>query len=58
MSEYWSIAEVISEVSSNNDIEVTTSDDDDDDDDAYTSPDETKTVAKVEALDLKTFVQT
>ena len=50
---------VTSKVSSNNDIEVTTSDDDDDDDDdAYTSPDETKTVAKVEALDLKTFVQT
>ena len=59
MSEYWSIVEVISEVSSNNDIEVTTSDDDDDDDDddnddAYISPD----VAKVVTLDLKTFVQT
>ena len=51
---------VTSKVSSNNDIEVITSDDDDDDDDddAYTSPDETKIVAKVEALDLKTLVQT
>ena len=49
---------VTSKVSSNNDIEVTTSDDDDDDDDACTSPDETKIVAKVEALDLKTLVQT
>ena len=47
---------VASEVSSNNDIEVTTSDDDSDD--AYISTDETKIVAKVVALDLKTLVQT
>ena len=46
-----------SEVSSNNDIEVTTSDDDDDDD-VYISPDETKIVAKVVALYLKTLVPT
>ena len=45
-----------SEVSSNNDIEVTTSDDDDDD--VYISPDETKIVAKVVALYLKTLVPT
>ena len=47
---------VASEVSSNNDIEVTTIDDDGDD--AYISTDETKIVAKVVALDLKTLVQT
>ena len=57
---------VTSKVSSNNGIEVTASDDDDgdddddddDDDDAYVSPDETKIVAKVLALDLKALVQT
>ena len=44
----------ISEISSNNDIEVTKSDDDDD---FYISPDETKLVAKVVAL-VWTLVQT
>ena len=43
-----------SKLSSNNDIKVKKSDDDHN---RYTSPDETKIVAKVVALDLKSLVQ-
>ena len=45
---------ITTEVSSDNDIEVTTNDDDD----AYISPGETKIVDKVVVVDLKTLVQT
>ena len=44
---------ITSEVSSNNDIEVTTNDDD-----VYISLDETKIVAKVVAVDLKIIAET
>ena len=44
---------MISEVSSNNDIEATTNDHD-----VYIFPDKTTIVAKVVAVDLKTLVQT
>ena len=44
---------LISEVCSNDNIEVTANDDD-----VYISPNETKTVAKVVVVDLKTLAQT